>query len=434
MRGLQIEESIIKKFADRGWNSYADFAFTVRFQPGAGPDEEKLYNGVMKKKFTDMQPDDDSPMIIKVRRLYYEAYSMAALDLQRRMSPEVEPEKPRQLPKEERAARLAALRTKLGLGFEIDEETEPSDLLVDKFVGMQERGTLKHVPWDELTKWESEARAEPKKDPHFKISTDGNQRRFLELEEAPGTERVADTGTDLKLANALTRRGVALELAQLMSFKVHETIVKWYLREYARAAVPGFAKISLAQIRDADEEIFVRMAALTRAGLGLATDGAFPLDALVPNAMKEPRVTQFMTSLQLTNPALRGNGGGQTQRHQSDGPQVDKRLASQIENLKNENKKLRAQKSNSSNFNDKGKGKGKKGKGNKSWNNEPGRDGMPFELRGLERTWKGVPLCFGYNCRSGCNNAVSNGGCKKGRHVCAKPNCGGSHPAFECNK
>jgi len=434
MRELKIEEEIIKKFSDRGWASYADFAFTARFQPGAGPDEERLYTAIMKKIFPDMQPEDDSPQIIKVRRLYYEAYSIAALDLQRRMAPEPESEKPRQLPKEERSARLKALREKLGVGFEIEEETEPSDMLVDKFVAMQERGALKYVPWDELTKWESEARAEPKKDPHFKISTDNNQRRFLELEEPAATEKAADTGTDLKLANALTRRGVALELAQLMSFKVHDTLVKWYLREYAHPAVPGFAKISLTQIRNADEEVFVRLAALTRAGLGLTTNGALPLDALLPTVMKETRVTQHMTSLQLTNPALKGNGSGQQSRQLADTAQTDKRLMSQIENLKNENKKLRSQKANNFNNNNKGGGKGKKGKGSKSSSTDPRGEKMPFELRGLERTWKGVPICFGFNCQSGCANVVNNGGCKKGRHICAKPNCGGPHPAYECNK
>ena len=278
---MKIEEAIIKKFADKGWASYADFAFAVRFQPGAGPDEEKLFPAIFQKIFPEMKPEDDSPNIIRVRRLYWESYSVAAVDMARRMSPDSEPEKPRQLPKEERASRLEDLRPKLGLGFEIEEETEPSDLLVDKLVTMQERGALKYVPWDELTKWGAEARAEPKKDPYFKISTDNYQRKFLELEE-PTTEQVADTGTDLKLTNALARRGVAMELAHLMSYKVHDTMVKWYLREYARLPVPVYAKISLTQIRNTDEEIFVRLAALTRVGLQLAPDGSYPLDALLP--------------------------------------------------------------------------------------------------------------------------------------------------------
>ena len=165
----------------------------------------------------------------------------------------------------------------------------------------------------------------------------------------------------------------------------------------------------------------------------LAPDGSYPLDALLPGVLKETRVTQHMTGLQLTNPALKGNGGGQPQRQQPDKSQSEKRFANQLENLKNENKKLRAGKSNNYN-NDKGGGKGKKSKGSKGWGDNSKGDRMPLELVGLERTWKGVPICFGYNCRSGCSMPPQNGGCKKGKHVCAKPTCGSPHPAYECNQ
>lgn len=139
----------------------ANFACSVEFRPGTGPSQEMLHRVVFKKVFPSFEEGDSSEEIIAVRRLYWECYSGAAADMHRRMSPDVDAEKPRQLPKEERAARLEALKIKLGTGFEIPEETEPSDLLVDKYVTMQEKGVLKYLQWEELTKWDTEVRGEP---------------------------------------------------------------------------------------------------------------------------------------------------------------------------------------------------------------------------------------------------------------------------------
>ena len=235
--------SLAKEFKKFGWTSMANFAFATEFQPGTGPSSELLNKAVFKKLFPHMEEGDSSKEIIAVRRLYYECYGAAGADLHRRMSPDAEQEKPRQLPKEERASPLQALKVKLGTGFDIEGETEPSDLLVDKFVTMQERGVLRYLQWDELTKWDSEVKGEPKKDPYFALAG-----KHLEYHEAI-EELTADTASDLKLLNALERRGVALELAQLMSYTVHHGIVKWFMREYNRAAAPGHAKITLLQIK-----------------------------------------------------------------------------------------------------------------------------------------------------------------------------------------
>lgn len=122
----------------------------------------------------------------------------------------------------------------LGWASRLAEETEPSDLLVDKLVTMQEKGVLKHLQWEEITKWDTEIRGEPKRDPYFLAG------KHLEYEEVLA-EQTADTASDLKLANAFTSRGIALELAQLMSYTVHDGMVKMCLREYARPAIAGHA-------------------------------------------------------------------------------------------------------------------------------------------------------------------------------------------------
>ena len=80
---------------------------------------------------------------------------------------------------------------------------------------------------------------------------------------------------------------------------------------------------------------------------------------------------------------------------------------------------------------DKGGGKGKgQGKGKAAF----GKRGpvMPAELKGLEHAIDGQPLCFGFNMRSGCQNSVTDGKCKRGKHVCAVKGCFGSHTAVTC--
>eukprot|EP00435_Cladocopium_sp_Y103_P074715 s4_g50.t1 len=75
----------------------------------------------------------------------------------------------------------------------------------------------------------------------------------------------------------------------------------------------------------------------------------------------------------------------------------------------------------------KGGGKGKKGGGKSA-------PPVPAELRGKwHKNSSGEPICYGYNCKSGCaEKGVKPGGrCSKGLHICAEPRCGGHHSLQE---
>ena len=50
-------------------------------------------------------------------------------------------------------------------------------------------------------------------------------------------------------------------------------------------------KLPSCKSKNADEEIFVRLAAITRTGLHLAADGSFILDGLITDVLKDTRVT-----------------------------------------------------------------------------------------------------------------------------------------------
>ena len=92
------------------------------------------------------------------------------------------------------------------------------------------------------------------------------------------TDIVANLSTELDVHNALWRRGVACEIAQAMSFEVHELIINFFFHELKKDLMKGFAPISFNQLAAADRELHVRLAELTRSGLHPGLAGQLPLD------------------------------------------------------------------------------------------------------------------------------------------------------------
>ena len=412
MKKLRLE-AYEKKFLDAGWDTLGEFAFSVAFQPGAGATEEQLekivYTVILKDAAADILERDKA----RVRRLYWEAYTMASAAMARKLTADGETEKPRPLPLEERTFRLQAIKKKLGER-NVKEETQPADLLVDKFVTMAETGSIRYLPWEDLTKWDTEIRG-VKKDPHWKTTPEG----LFKFEEAT-TEKPADTGSDLKLLNALRRRGIAMEMANLMSYDAHEDLVAWFIKELNRPPPRGYQNVSLQMLRDADEEVFVEMSLKVRdRGLPGAAADKLPLDEYLKIVLQNPRIIALLNPKQGVQ--------GRDSPSQVEAPKGDKRANSELERLRAENKKLRKGNAGGGKGQSGKGGKDPKGKGNKA------KGTMPYELQGMERVHQGVPICFGFNCSGGCANPLdAKGACRKGKHVCARPGCGGSHSALSC--
>eukprot|EP00973_Karenia_brevis_P038345 5286014-Karenia_brevis.AAC.1 len=111
---------------------------------------------------------------------------------------------------------------------------------------MQETGALRHIPWQELTTREPEIRG-VKLEACIRTDASGNLKATTESKEEP-----ADLSSDTRLRFALQRRGVALHLARLMSFKAHDEVVNWYQRQLDRDPIPGHLRVSVDQIHRAD--------------------------------------------------------------------------------------------------------------------------------------------------------------------------------------
>ena len=147
------DKTLADIFKENGWTTLGLFAFAVSFSPGSAASENDFVTGVLEKLIgkEDQQTAETKALKPAIRHLYFDAYTMVAADSARRLNSDPEPERPRNLPPQERAERLARLKEKVK-PIKVLGETEPSDTLVDKFCTMQENGILRYVPWEDITR------------------------------------------------------------------------------------------------------------------------------------------------------------------------------------------------------------------------------------------------------------------------------------------
>jgi hypothetical protein len=396
----------LNEFTTLGWDSMGSFAFSCAFSPGQADDSSFLSEVVVP-----LLKDPAHVLKPQLRRLFFEAYTLAALDVQRRASPTDDMEKPKKLPAPERLSRLRVLKARLK-GLVIAEELEPSDALIDKFNAQKEDGNLRFVPWSELTRRDDEIKY-VKKNKAFETDSSGRLKVGEEHIEEP-----ADTATDLKLKSALQRRGIAMEVAQLLSFEVHDKYVSWLFRQLARKPFTGFHQVSIQQIHELDAEVFLKLAEQTREGLDLNIDGTYRLDALLLNAMADPQVTM------LAMPRQRPMGQASSDLKRSFSEVQGGDSGPNFPSAKGQGKTAKGQGSGKG----QGKSQGKTHRGKRSKDTPM----VPLAFKDAKGTmctaYKGKRVCFAYNLQ-GCNLPVGpTGECIKGLHVCAREGCGGNHP------
>eukprot|EP00973_Karenia_brevis_P046412 6435013-Karenia_brevis.AAC.1 len=85
----------------------------------------------------------------------------------------------------------------------------------------------------------------------------------------------------MKVKYALQRRGIAYEVARLMTWETHEEVVDTYFRVIAEEPITGYAKVSWEQVYRADQELHSRLPEIKCEDLSLPGDGSLPLDNAV---------------------------------------------------------------------------------------------------------------------------------------------------------
>ena len=364
------------RFLELGWKSFAIFAFASDYVPGVSA-AELFIEEVVKKLTTDADIDRWKPLL---KRLFVEAYTMAAHDIQGRGDGR-DVDEPKRMPNAEREYRLSAIAASLP-GLRLEGELLPSYHLIDLVANMLETGVITYVGWEKCGKRDSELNG-IKMEKVWKPDASGHIR---EIET--GKPQAADYGSDLLLKYALQRRGVALEIANVCSYNGHSLLVECLFDALLRQPPPNFSKVSINQLRQADEEMFRRIAASCRNGLKSSPDGTRPFEAALKANLFDPGFRYMLMPLRR-----RGKGkGGATEEEGSGGKQG------------------------------KGKGRGKK-------QGKPNKRPHPMENKARE-TSSGEPLCFDFNLR-GCPDAKAGQKCARGWHLCAEHGCQKPHSMSE---
>jgi hypothetical protein len=232
----------------------------------------------------------------------------------------------------------------------------------------------------------------------------------------------ADISSDLLIDLALRRRALAADIAGLSTY---ETFHLW--SEVMKAAFlsdppPGYARVSIAQLRSADEEVFRIVAEKCREGTNKAPGEA---KTRFEKAFKEA-IFDFNVRLRLA-PLPRGSGASSSAAATSSRPPKDHSreladLRAQVQNLKRKNQQPDTAKRSGG-----GSGSKRSGGGGGGDNRNQQKQSMPKALKGKNaRTATGDPICFNYNIK-GCPDAPPGGRCSRGVHVCAQPGCTAAH-------
>ena len=225
-----------------------------------------------------------------VRRLFFEAYTLAAADLRSRVDRR-EDDAPRKLALPERSQRNRDQALRLA-GVTMDGEREVSHALVDVVVQLSEDNQLRYIRWEKCTKRDAELMG-VKADPVWKPDASG-----LIRESKVSEVLSADTSTDLLLRNALQRRSLAFDNCRLVAYSVFERWTDILLDAYLSPAIGGHQRVSIEQLHRADLQLFKLAMHETKDGVRMRSDGTFPVEEAIKAGMVAPEVRLCLQPLQ----------------------------------------------------------------------------------------------------------------------------------------
>ena len=395
------------EFERLGWTKFSVLAFASDFVPGTSPAE--LFNSQVVEPLVPVEADRPrlKPLL---KRLFVEAYTMAAHDIQQRADAK-DPEEPRKMPVAEREHRLGALQQRL-VGITIDGEMRPSNRLIDLAAGMMDTGTVEYIPWESCTKRDQEL-VGVRTEKVWKADANGVVKESTESKAADAT-----VGSDLLLRYALNRRGLALEIANVCAYEAHELLVEAYFDAMLAPALPGYSKVTRTQIKNADVYLWKEIGKKCPKGLVGTLGSRPPFEQALKDLLFDPKFRYMFMPLPSAGSSSAAAGNPQN------GPGNDghvKRLENQIGDLKRRIQSLAGSSQDPPLGVPKAPGaKRKRGGGGKG-------AGKKVTMDGKTRVHvNGEPLCFNFNTK-GCANAQPGKKCSNGWHFCAEPGCGQPH-------
>ena len=276
---------LLPRFLELGWVNMGTLAFSAG-TPGA-PSSEAAFD---ERVVIPLAGSPATPQAASIRRLYYEATTLAAADMRRRMD-RVDDDTIPPLPTEEREARRVRLQARL-VGVDISGDLDPSPSLVHAAHTMSVSGIVKYVPWETCSMFSQEAYLQPKKRQGWAPDASG-----VVKEHSTAELPTVSVHTTHLLSQALIRRGLAFEIGTIMTYEVHELLRRALLDALCEDPPPGYAAASMAQLERADKYIFAKLGEYTRAGLRGVILSGLPLDGYISKILESSKFNMLLMPL-----------------------------------------------------------------------------------------------------------------------------------------
>ena len=377
-----VAPDLIQSLKRHGVSTLAQLAFAIG-QPGQPIVDSQIEQLVQ-------QAHGRAPTLTEtgiLKRAAFEAQTYLTATL--RQAVDKTDDVPRRIPFAERNTRLEALKTQLG-GIGITGEHEPAHSVLDKTCAMYEANSIKYLELSSCISRTNEVQGATKS-------------KELTLEKGSlvlkhGDDKLTSpTDSEIKVHYAMVRRGISFQFAKLMSFAQHAEWETFLFEALHREAPPGYSRPSLAQLLQCDKAAFGRLCSQVT-NVRQREDGGYPLGESLLALRHDPLIALYLMptakSSSTSAPSSGHATGATTARYQPYNAGGGK-----------------------------SKGKGKKGQNRST-------PPIPAELRGKwHKSPAGEPICYGFNCKSGCSekNVKPGGKCSRGLHICAEPRCGAPH-------
>ena len=366
-----------------GINTISTLAYSFG-QPGQTIDDAKFANWVRT-----IEPNVTVGAVATLKRLLFESQTQLLALLKEQVT---QPDNfvAKKLPQAEREMRLNNLKARLA-GQVIEGATEPGHCLLDQAVQMHEKNQLTYIPPEKCVSRLHELTSSKQPDRLIEIESS----KLVVKEKKEDLEVAAQSA--LQVQEALRRRGLALDFADVCTFAAHEKYLQLLFTHLHRDPPSGFVRCTVSQLVAADKEVWKRLIQ-DNVKPRRAADGSKPVDGKLDDVLKSyevsftlmplPSKSSQKTEAKVTSPGPKPKAD--TEHKPFVKPTISK---------------------------PKGKGKGKT-----KW--EPR---IPQQIRdqgGKASLPSGEPICFSYNLSS-CAGATDGAKCTKGHHVCSK--CFGNH-------
>ena len=422
-------------FESLGWRTLSDLVYATNYSPqGSDAASEQMFTDDIITKGLGSPTHIDRP---RLRRLFFEAFALTAADLRRQV--EQTPDNSMRVittaELEERRRRVARrLANLVEPDGHFEENLDVSDRLLQRCINMLESNRLAYIGLELCTKRDMDMLGVTK-DPLWTQSPDGSG--FLRM-KASDDEVLARLSTQFELLQAIMRRGLALEMADALSFDLHEVLRRRLIGALTKTPPEGFLPVSLTQMLDADQVIWQQLHKATREGIKRRSNATRPLDDCMMTVLNA-----LPTQMALM-PRQGAVSSAASSSNQPDQSKLIAALQRQVDTLQKQTKDQKRAKAIEDVFakpaaiKDKprgpsdakakkaeAKGKGKGEREPKCPSNLPGCVTRSSPSTGRRK------FCYQYNSGD-CNAAADGADCAKGAHLCMRSvngvACSQAHP------